>query len=140
MTAIKEFFKKKGVGYYLAIPAFICALLALLFYRKTGITPFNSKLSTSAVVCLWVSMGLILVSLVVDFKPIRYLAYLVCLFGFLGYVSSQVTYITNVFVAIDGNTFGAGFIATMALFILAFLLMLLSAILSNARPKAKKEQ
>ena len=126
----------KGVGYWLAIPAILCAAAAFFLYRKTGITEFNPSLSGTALVCLGIAAGLMIVSLFVDFKPIRYLAYLVCLYGFIAYISSQVTYITNVIVSIDGNTFTAGFIATAATFFLAFLLMLLSGTL--AHPKQKK--
>lgn len=138
MTAIQKFFQKKGVGFYLAIPAFVFALLALIYYNKTGVTEFNPTLSKSAIACLWISMGLTLVSLALDFKPVRYLAYLVCLYGFFGYIASQATFIVNVFVAIDGNTFGSGFIATVVFFVLAFVLMLLSGILTNWKPWAKK--
>ena len=135
---IQKFFQKKGVGFYLAIPAFVCALLALIYYQKTGITAFNPTLSKSAIVCLWISMGVMLVSLALDFKPVRYIAYLVCLYGFFGYIASQATFIVNVFVAIDGNTFGSGFIATVVFFVLAFVLMLISAILTNWKPWRKK--
>ena len=136
MTAMKEFLSKKGAGYWLVLPAFLCALAALILYNKTGVTEFNPSLSKPALICLWISMGLMLVSLVIDLKPLRYLAYLVCLYGFFASLSSQATYIANVFVSIDGNTFTAGFLATLILYLLAFVLMLLSGIFAN--PKEKK--
>ena len=135
MNAVKSFFKNKGVGYYLLVPALICAVLSLILYHQTGITAFNPALSTTAIVCLWISAGLCLFSLILEIKPVKYAAYLICLFGFIGYIQSQITYITNVFVAIDGSSFSAGFIATAAAFALAFILMLLSAILTNAGKK-----
>ena len=130
---IKEFFARKGVGYYLLLPALICAVAALVLYTQTGITQFNPSLSTAALVCLGISAGLCLVSLIFEFKPIKYLAYLICLYGFFAYVQSQITYIANVFVSIDGNSFTA----TAVLFLLAFVLMLVSAILTG---KKKKEE
>lgn len=78
------------------------------------------------------------VSLVVDFKPIRYIAYLFCLYAFMWFILSQAAYIGNVFVAIDGYTFTGGFIATTVMYVLSFLFTLLSAILSKWRPWAEK--
>ena len=140
MTAIKNFLSKKGAGYYLVLPAFLCALGALIMYKKTGITKFNPSLSGTAITCLWIAMGLLLVSLVIDFKPIRYLAYLVCLYGFFAYISSQITYIANILVGIDGSTFEAGFLTTAGLYFGAFVLMLLAGIFAKRKAKAEKEE
>ena len=62
MTAMKEFLSKKGAGYWLVLPAFLCALAALILYNRTGVTEFNPSLSKPALICLWISMGLMLVS------------------------------------------------------------------------------
>ena len=71
-------------------------------------------------------------------KPIRYVAYLFCLYAFMWFIYSQVTYIANIFVAIDGYTFSGGFIATAVMYVLSFLFTLLAAILNNWKPWGKK--
>ena len=140
MNLIKKHLSGKGLGYYLALAALLCSLVALILYRKTGITQFSSSLSSSALTCLWICMALCAVSLVFENKLIKYVAYLICFYGFFGYLQSQVNYIANVFVGIDGNSFTGGFIATLVFFLLAVVLTLLSAALSTWRPwdKAKK--
>ena len=135
----KNFFAGKGVGYYLTLPALICAIAALILYSQTGVTQFSVSLSGTVIASLCVAMGLCLASLILDFRPVRYAAYLVCLFSFLSYVHTQVDYIGNVFVGIDGNSFTAGFIATVISFVLAFLLMLVSAILTKNGKKEEKK-
>ena len=54
------------------------------------------------------------------------------------FIYSQVTYIANIFVAIDGYTFSGGFIATAVMYVLSFLFTLLAAILNNWKPWGKK--
>ena len=139
MEGKKNFLTGKGLGYYLTIPALICGVAAVLSYKKTGITQFNPELSKTAIVCALAAVALCAVSLVFEFKPVKYIAYLLFLYAFLGYVQSQVTYIANVFVSIDGNTFTPGFIFTTVLYVLAFVLMLLAAALTTFRPWDKNK-
>ena len=77
------------------------------------------------------------VALAVDIKPLRYISYFLYLYAFMGFIYSQVNYIANVFVAIDGNTFTAGFIATAVCLVLAFGIMLAAAITTNVAPWKK---
>ena len=72
-------------------------------------------------------------------KPVRYVAYLVELYAFLMFVFSQVTYIANVLVSIDGNTFTAGFILTAVFFVAAAILTLVSACLNALHPWTKNK-
>lgn len=137
MNKIKEFFAKRGVGYYLTLPALIFCILALCLYYKNGITSFNPELNVGAIATIIVSIVLCGVSLVADFKVVRYLAYLLCLGSFMGFVLSQATYIANVFVAIDGYTFTSGFIATAVLYVLSFVFILLAGILNHWKPWVK---
>ena len=139
MNAIKKFLAAKGVGYYLTLVACVLAAIALVLYGENGITKFSAKLDTSAIVCLWITIVLLAGSLVYELKQVKFAAYFVCLFGFFGFIRSQATYIANVFVAIDGNTFSEGFIATAVIFFLAFVFALLSAILIDWKPWARKK-
>lgn len=138
MNFIKKFFADKGVGYYLTAFALVFSVISLVLYGKNGITKFSATLNTSAIVCLWITIALLAVSLVFQFKQVKYVAYFACLFGLFGFVQSQATYIANVFVAIDGNSFSGGFIATTVFFVLAVLFSLLSAALTNWKPWSKK--
>lgn len=149
---VKQIFAERGLGFYLAVPAIVFAVLALVWYRGNGVTEFSPQLNSSAVACLIVGMALCVLSMAADVvpgrwvsaaaKPVRYAAYLVELYAFLMFLYSQVTYIANVFVSIDGNSFTAGFIATAVFFVLAAAFTLVSAALNACRPwqKAKKEQ
>ena len=138
MEKVKKFLSGKGVGYYLTLPAIALCIAALCLYRENGVTSFNPELNTRAIAYIVVCLAFCVVSLIVDFKPIRYVAYLFCLYAFMWFILSQAAYIGNVFVAIDGYTFTDGFIATTVMYVLSFLFTLLSAILSKWRPWAEK--
>ena len=146
---VKHIFAERGLGFYLTVPAIVFAVLALVFYRQNGVTEFNPELNGSAIVCLIVGIALSVVSLAADIipykwisaaaKPVRYVAYLVELYAFLMFVFSQVTYIANVLVSIDGNTFTAGFILTAVFFVAAAILTLVSACLNALHPWTKNK-
>ncbi len=138
MEKIKKFLAGRGVGYYLTLPAIAFCIAALCLYRVNGVTSFSPELNQNAIVYVIVCLSICVVSLVVDFKPLRYIAYLFCLYGFMWFILSQAAYIGNVFVAIDGYTFTGGFIATTVMYVLSFVFTLLAAILSKWRPWAKK--
>ena len=108
MEKVKKFLSGKGVGYYLTLPSIAFCIAALCLYRENGVTSFNPELNTGAIAYVAVCLALCALSLVVDFKPIRYVAYLFCLYAFMWFIYSQVTYIANIFVAIDGYTFSGG--------------------------------
>ena len=132
----KSFLAGRGVGYYLALPALVFGVLAYVLYAKNGITEFNPSLSQKAIIAVFVGAALCLVSLFFECKPVKYLAYLAYLYAFMAFLNSQITYIVNVFVSIDGSTFSAGFILTAVSFLLAMLLALVAAILTKHRGDA----
>ena len=132
----KPFLAGRGAGYYLALPALALGVLAYVFYAKHGITEFNPALSQKAIAAVLAGAALCLVSLFFERKPIKYLAYLAYLYAFMAFLNSQITYIVNVFVSIDGSTFSAGFLLTAVSFLLAMLLALVAAILTKRRASA----
>ncbi len=138
MEKVKKFFAGKGVGYYLTLPALIFSITALCLYQKNGVTSFNPELNASAIAYISVCIALCVIGLVIDFKPVKYVAYLLCLYSFMWFIYSQVTYIANVFVAIDGYGFTSGFKATMAMFVISFIFVLFSAVLNSWKPWVKK--
>ena len=139
MEKIKKFIAGRGVGYYLSLLAVVCGMLAGILYICTGVSSFNPDLNVSALVCIWVAVVMCAVSAVFDFKDIRYVAAMLFLYGLLMYIDSQVTYIANVFVAIDGYGFTAGFLSTLIFSLLSFVVALLAGILTKWRPWAKNQ-
>ena len=138
MEFIKKFFSSKGVGYYLTLPALICGIIAVISYTNTGVTKFSPELYSGVLVFGWIGVALMAGSLIYQFKPVKYVAYLLVLFAFITFIESQATYIANIFVSIDGTTFTSGFISTAVFFVVTIVVALFAAILSDWQPWAKK--
>lgn len=136
MKKKKSFFSNKGWGYFLLLPAIVCAVLAYFAYNTNGVTVFSPELNQNAIVCLYISIAFCIVSLILNWKLTTYAAYLVCLFGFTWFLYSQITYIANVFVSIDGTSFSDGFLLTAACYLLACIFMLFAGIFSKRRVRA----
>lgn len=139
MEKIKKFLLGKGIGYYLTLPALIFCIAAICLYVQNGVTSFNPELNPRAIAYAAVCLVLCAVSLIIDFKPIKYVAYLLCLYSFMWFIYSQVTYIANVFVSIDGYTLSGGFIATAVMYVLSSVFVLLAAVLNNIKPWDKEK-
>lgn len=137
LEKIKKFLLGRGIGYYLTVPAIAFCIAAICLYAKNGVTSFNPELNAGAIVFCGIGIGALAVSLVFDYKPIRYCGYLVILYAFMCFIHSQVTYIANVFVAIDGYGFTSGFIATAVMYVLAFAFSLFAGIFDYATPWKK---
>lgn len=135
MEAVRKFLAGRGVGYYLSLLAAACGIAAGVLYGCTGVTSFNPDYNMGVFICVWGAVALCAVTVVFDRKEVRYVAAMLFLYGFMWYIYSQVTYIANVFVAIDGYGFTASFLATFLLTFLAFVLALLGGILTNLRPR-----
>ena len=144
-----KFISGIGIGFYLTILAVIATVLAWIFYARNGITDFNVELNSAALVSLGIGIGLSVFSLAADLlpfewagvfvKPLRYAAYLVELYALVMFIHSQVTYIANVLVSIDGTTFSSGFILTAVFFVAGAFVLLAAAITASVKPFAKKE-
>ena len=132
-----SFFQNRGLGFFLALPVAVCAVAAVLLYRKTGVTEFSPALYPSVLWSAWAAAALSLVSLFINWKPVKYLSYLLALYSFIQYLSSQATYIVNVFVSIDGTTFSSGMIATSVMYLLSIVLGLTAAITAHWQPWKK---
>lgn len=153
MEKLKKFLSGRGVGFYLTLPAVIMCIIAICLYSKNGVTSFNPELNKKAIAYIGAGIALCVVCVALDcadafinvralklcIKPLKYVAYLLCLYAFMWFIYSQVTYIANVFVAIDGYTFTSGFIATVVMYVLSFVFVLLSAALNNWKPWAREK-
>ena len=148
MDRVKKFFRERSLGFYLAIPAMIIALVTIFLYKKIGITVFSPTLNTEAILFLVLGIVFTVISMVMGFIPVKYvnkfeklvrfIAYLMYLYAFLMFIYSQINFIANVLVAIDGNSFSGTFILTIVFYLLATILTALSAGLNNCIPWNKK--
>ena len=148
MDRVKSFFRERSLGFYLAIPAMIIALITIFLYKEIGITVFSPTLNKQTIIFLVLGIVFTAISLAMNFvpckyvtmceKPVRFAAYLMYLYAFLMFIYSQINFIANVFVAIDGNSFSSTFILTMVFYILACVLTAVSAGLNNVIPWKKK--
>jgi len=119
----------RGAADILCIAAIILAFAAYFLYRGNGINEFSPQLSQSAIIWTLAGAAVCLAGLLLHSRLVRFAAYLMLLYAFLGFINAQITYIANVFVSIDGNTFTPGFIMTAVSFVLAIVTALLSAVL-----------
>ena len=101
---------------------------ALVMYLLTGRNEFNTSLSQQVIVPLILAILLGGGMLIRPVRIVKYAAYLCGLYAWLEYLCSQIYYIVNVFVAIDGTRFSAAFIVTLLTGLPGWLLALLSAV------------
>lgn len=147
MNRVKKFCRERSVGFYLSIVAMIIAFITIFLYKKIGITVFSPTLNKETILFLILGIVFTLISLGMTFVPVervkkysklvRFIAYLMYLYAFMMFIYSQINFIGNVFVGIDGNSFSGEFILTLVFFILAYFLTILSACLNDFRPWEK---
>lgn len=111
----------------LPLGTLLLLLIALAAYALTGRNEFTTTLSMKVIVPLGIAAVVELISLFKGLQLLEYAAYLCGLYAWLEYLSSQIYYIVNVFVAIDGTTFSAGFLLTAVAGLLAWVFALLAA-------------
>ena len=130
-----QFFKRsageKRVSVYLTLAGVICMIAALLLYSKNGITQFSASLSSSALIFTALAAVLGFISIFVNTKYLRFAAYLSAVYAFMMFIRSQITYIANVFVSIDGNSFSAGFVWTFDVYLAGILLFIIGGCLTE---------
>ena len=137
MEKLKNYFSTRTLGFFVTVPAIAFAVAALLAYRAYGVTEFSPTLSNEAQIGFVAGIVLCAVSLVLEYRPVRFFGYLSLLYACLTCVTVQVTYIVNIFVSIDGNTFSDGFIMTVAFSVLAWLTALVATVLTKPRKKGE---
>lgn len=132
MDAFKKLITaKRGISFYFIAASFVCALVTLILYLTTGITSFTPVLSGKVLALMWINLILNFAVAVVEVKPAKYAAYVIGLWAWLEFVISEMAYITNVFVSIDGNSFSVTFILTVVFGALSYVFALVSAILQR---------
>ena len=137
MDKLKNYFSTRTLGFFVTIPAIIFAVAGLLAYRTYGMTEFSPTLSVEAQAGFAAGIVLCTASLVLEYRPVRFFGYLALLYACLTAVAVQATYIVNVFVSIDGNTFSDGFIMTVVFSVLAWVTALAATVLTKPRKKGE---
>ena len=135
MEKLKNYFSTRTLGFFVTVPAIVFAVAGLLAYRAYGATEFSPTLSVEAQAGFVAGIVLCAVSLVLEYRPVRFFGYLALLYACLTCMAVQATYIVNVFVSIDGNTFSDGFILTAVLSVLAWVTALAATVLTKPRKK-----
>ncbi len=108
-----EYIKKsvKSVHFYLMLGAFVCTLIGLLLYLSIdGTSAYLKEISQTAVALYVVGIVFSIVVLFLPFKMAYLFVFCVLLSAPLVYLTSQASFIANVFTAIDGQSFSAAFI------------------------------
>lgn len=122
---------RRSTGYWMLLPAIGFGAVGMAAYMKYGITEFTPALSKSAVAAFVLGILFCAFSLVREYKVIKFLGYLAFLYAWIESLCAQATYIANVFVSIDGNSFSPGFLVTVICSLLGAVAALLSVILDK---------
>lgn len=122
---------KRGISFLFILASTVMASAMLIVYCKTGISTFTPALSGRVRILLGICIALGVLLCVFEVKNGKYVLYLLLLWTLLEFLLYEASYISNVFVGIDGNSFSAGFLATAVLGLLSCLSVLVSAILQK---------
>lgn len=122
--------------------------VSLIVYAATGHTEFTAELSPVVLVfgALSAVLGagiIVLIVLGIGGDRVRklldlgiYTAYLFGLLAWVFYFTSEINYIVNIFVAIDGTKLTAVFVFTFLLYLIAWVTALISAIFMQTSKKS----
>lgn len=114
-------------GQALLLGSLLLTVIALVMYLSKGTNEFTTTLSARVIAGLGAAAGLDVLMLLRPVRMGKYAVYVCGLYAWLAYLSSQVYYIVNVFVAIDGTSFSAAFLVTALSGLAAWVLALISA-------------
>lgn len=132
MKAITSFFKNRKGNYYLIIASFLLALCGLIVYIKTGTNDFSLKINTTVIVSCIIGLVFCFIPIIINkFRILYFFPWFCFFFAFLNFITSQVNYIANVLVSIDGSSLSAGFLATAILLLLSAICSLISGCLTK---------
>lgn len=126
----------------LLLGAILIQIVALIIYTNTGVNEFNETLSKEVLLFSIINLvfGLIIVLVrLLSIDDIKFLQssfdvfialnYILALFTFMFYIISQVNYLANVLVSIDGTKISAVFVLTAGTLLISFVLYLVSSFL-----------
>lgn len=105
-------------------------IAGLMAYRSCGITEFTPKLYSDVQQAYIIGAVICIVSVFFSRKPVKFFGYLALLYAFVRAIAVQATYVTNVLVSIDGNSFSTIFIVMAAASLLSVAAALTATILT----------
>ena len=125
---MKEFFKNKGVGYILNIVATALGLVAMICYLVSGTDKsYMTETTVSAIVYVPLIVAVLLNAgtLFYNNSLMKIAAFGVYFLAFALWGYNQAGYIVNVFMGIDGNSFGFAYILTIICMVACMVLSLM---------------
>ncbi len=131
MNSIRKFLKARTKGFPVIFFGSLFSLAALVLYAVTGVNEFAPDYDVILFVTTSIALVLSAFSRFKEWKLIREFAYLFALFSFVCYIGTQVNYLANLLVAIDGSSLSMGFLFCLLSFFLAFLADLISVFLTK---------
>lgn len=143
---MKEFFKKKGVGYILNAVAIAVGIIALVCYLcsaedKSKMT--ETFVSAAVYVPLILAILLNVAALFFDYSLIKIGAFIMYFIVLAFWIFTQAGYIVNVMMGIDGNKFGFAYVLSVVCIVAAMALCITAAALKKkkqAEPRPEQEQ
>ena len=115
--------------------AAVFAVIGLFAYRACGIPEFTPTLSTDVQAAYCIGAAICLVSLFFSRKPVKFFGFLALLYALAQGIAVQATYVVNVLVSIDGNSFSSSFL----LMAIASLIAVIAALAATIRTAGRKE-
>lgn len=128
MNAIKDFFSKKSIGYYIFAGSALLGLLTLIIYTTRN-GDVLTKLEPAAITLLIVGVVLNILLLIKNIKPLELVPFILYLSAFAVFMSSEITFIGNVANGVDGNVFDAGFMMIAIFGVLSVVLGMIACIM-----------
>lgn len=119
---------RRDASSWLAVAALALTVVMLVSYCLTGKSTFTPVLSTKVLVMMGACILLDALFSLLEVKLGKYAMYLLGLWTWLEFLLSQLSYISNVLVGIDGNLFSIGFLLTTGAGLLAWVAALVSAV------------
>ena len=103
------FFKNKTTGFYIFVVSGAAALIAAVTYVLRGGDVLTAATPT---VTILLAVGVILNILlsIKDIKPLEIVPFILYLAAFLVFIDTEITFISNVIMGIDGNAIDGAFI------------------------------
>lgn len=145
-----DFLRLKDRSVILLLVSMLFQLVSLIVYGTTGLTEFTAELSSAVlafgILSLISGAGIFLITVLgicekYTKKVLDIGIYVVYLFGLLAwlfYITSEINYLVNIFVAIDGTKLTAAFVLTVLFFLFAWVAALVSAILCKTAKKSSE--
>ena len=141
MDKFKNYMASRTAADWVMVLAAVVLVVAAVLYSQTGAQPaFRITVSGGVVAACVIAALLALASAALQWDILGYVAYLLALWSLLQFIVTQLSYIANVLVAIDGNTFTPAFIATAVLLAVAAVMALVSAILTGVLRKSRAKK